>query len=276
MNLLPVALLSILPFALAQDPSVGQIMARVAENQTRAQDLRRAYIYNQKVVARFHRTNGKLAREEKLEFVVTPTPGGIEKKLAHFEGKYERNGQFISYDEPGKQYKNIDVDGDLIQDMVNDMTGDKESKDGIGHDLFPLTASEQAKYIFTLEGKDVYRGRNIYRISFRPKPHEEDADWKGEALIDVGECQPLLVSTRFATHIPVAVKVLLGTDIKGLGFAVSYEKFDDGLWFPVSYGGEFHVRVVFFYSRNMSISMVNTGFTRAKVSSRIAYDTSGK
>jgi len=36
------------------------------------------------------------------------------------------------------------------------------------------------------------------------------------------------------------------------------------------------VRVVFFYSRNMSISMVNTGFTRAKVSSRIAYDTSGK
>ena len=92
----------------------------------------------------------------------------------------------------------------------------------------------------------------------------------------MGECQPLLVSTRLATHIPMAVKVLLGTDIKGLGFAVSYEKFDDGLWFPVSYGGEFHVRIVFFYSRNMSISMVNTGFTRAKVSSRIAYDTSGK
>ena len=62
MNLLPVALLSILPAALAQEPSVDQIMARVAENQTRAQDLRRAYIYNQKVVARFLRTNGKLAR----------------------------------------------------------------------------------------------------------------------------------------------------------------------------------------------------------------------
>jgi hypothetical protein len=275
MNLLPVALFTILP-ALGQAPSVDQIMARVAENQARAQDLRRAYIYNQKVVARFHRNNGKLAREEKLEYVVTPTPGGIDKKLAHFEGKYERNGQLISYDEPGKQNKNLDVDGDLIHEMVDDMTGDKEAKDGIGHDLFPLTADEQAKYIFTLEGKDIYRGHNVYRISFRPKPHEEDADWKGEALIDVEECQPLLVSTRLAAHIPVAVKVLLGTDIKGLGFAVSYEKFDDGLWFPVSYGGEFHVRVVFFYSRNMSISMVNTGFTRAKVSSRIAYDTSGK
>ncbi len=56
MKYLPVVLLSILP-ALAQDPSVDQIMARVAENQARAQEMRRLYIYNQKVVARFHRNN---------------------------------------------------------------------------------------------------------------------------------------------------------------------------------------------------------------------------
>jgi len=275
MNILPVALLSILP-VLAQDATVDQIMARVAENQTRAQDQRRAFIYNQKVVARFHRNNGKLAREEKRDYVVTPTPDGIDRKLAHFEGKYQREGRLISYDDPGKEQKKLDLDGDLIHSMVDDMTGDKESRDGIAHDLFPLTANEQAKYIFTLEGKDVYRGRNAYRVSFRPKPHGEGADWKGEALIDIEECQPLLVSTRLAMHIPMAVKLLLGTDIKGLGFAVSYEKFDDGLWFPVSYGGEFHVRAVFFYSRSMSISLVNSGFTRAKVSSNIAYDTSGK
>jgi hypothetical protein len=277
MRVLPVILLSfaILP-ALAEEPTVDQIMARVAENQARAQDMRRAYVYNQKVLARFHRTNGKLAREEKLEYLVTPTPAGVEKKLTHFEGKVARNGRFVSYDEPGKEIKDLDIDGDLMRDMVNDMTADKESKDGIGHDLFPLTAAEQAKYIFTLEGKDAYRGRPIYRVSFRPKPHEEDADWKGEALIDAAECQPLMVSSKFATRIPMAVKVLLGTDIKGLGFTVTYQKFDDGLWFPVSYGGEFHIRAVFFYARNMSISMVNSGFTRAKVSSKIAYDMSEK
>ncbi len=84
------------------------------------------------------------------------------------------------------------------------------------------------------------------------------------------------MTTKFAAHIPAAVKVLLGTDIKGLGFTVTYDKFDDGVWFPVSYGGEFHIRAVFFYARNMSISMVNSGFTRAKVSSKIAYDMSGK
>jgi hypothetical protein len=277
MRVLPVILLSFTALtALAEDLTVDQIMARVGENQTRAQDMRRAYVYNQKILARFHRTSGMLAREEKSEYLVTPTPTGVEKKLTHFEGKYERGGKFFAYDRSGQEIKSLDIDGDLIRDMVNDMTGDKETKDGIGHDLFPLTAAEQAKYIFTLEGKEVYRGRQIYRVSFRPKPHEEDADWKGEALIDAAEYQPVTVSSKFATHIPMAVKVLLGTDIKGLGFTVTYEKFDDGLWFPVSYGGEFHIRAVFFYARNMSISLVNSGFTRAKVSSKIAYDVSGK
>ncbi len=268
-------LLAVFP-ALAAEPTIDQIMARVGENQARAQDMRRAYIYNQKVLARFHRTNGKLTREEKSEFTVTPTPEGIDKKLTHFEGKVDRGGKLVDYSEPGKEMKDLDIDGDLMRDMVNDMTGDKESKDGLAHDMFPLTAKEQAKYDYLLEGKEIYRGRAIYRISFHPKPHTEDADWKGEALIDAEECQPVMVTTKFAVRIPMAVKVLLGTDVKGLGFTVSYEKFDDGLWFPVSYGGEFHIRAVFFYARNMSINMTNSGFTKAKVSSRIAYDVSGK
>ncbi len=275
MRLLPILLsLAVLP-ALAQDPTVEQIMARVAENQARAQDMRRAYIYNQKVLARFHRTNGNLTREENVEYLVTPTPNGVEKKVTHFEGKYALHSKLVAFDEEGKEHRNLDIDADLMRDMVNEMTADKESKDGIAHDLFPLTAKEQEKYIFKLEGKEVYRGRQVYRVSFLPKPHTDDADWKGDALIDAAECQPVVVNTRF-TGIPMAVKILLGTDIKGLGFTVTYEKFDTGVWFPVSYGGEFHVRAVFFYARNMSISMVNSGFTRAKVSSRIAYDMSGK
>ncbi|HVN06009.1 MAG TPA: hypothetical protein VMT86_16420 [Bryobacteraceae bacterium] len=273
------ALILVSPFislAFAQEPTVDQIMARVAANQARAQEMRQAYVYNQKVVARFTRTSGKLAREEKLEFVVAPGPTGVEKKLAHFEGRVARHGQLIAYNEPGKEMKDLDIDGDLIRDMVNDTTADKDSKDGIAHDLFPLTANEQEKYIFTLDGRENYRDRAVYRISFRPKPHTDDAEWKGEALIDMAEDQPVVVTTSLAAHIPVAVKVLLGTDIKGLGFSVAYQKFHDGLWFPVSYGGEFHVRAVFFYARNMSISMVNSGFTRANVSSKIAYDTGEK
>ena len=261
---------------LAEEPAIDQIMARVAENQARAQEMRSAYVYNQKIVARFHRTNGKLAREEKSEYVVTPTPAGIERKLSHFEGKCERHGKIITYGETDRIKGDLDIDGDLIRDIVTDTTGDKDSKDGLARGLFPLTASEQDKYIFTLLGQESLRGRPVYRVSFRPKPHQEDGSWKGEALIDVAELQPVSVTTRLASKIPVAVKVLLGTDIKDLGFAVSYQKFDDGLWFPVSYGGEFHVRAVFFYARNMSISMVNSGFTRANVTTKIAYDTGEK
>src|ERR1700687_3640636 len=101
MRLLPLILLSPY-FLLAEEPTVDQIMSRVAENQARAQDMRRAYVYNQKILARFHRTNGKLAREEKLEYIVTPTPAGAEKNLAHFEGKCDHHGKIVAYDEPGR------------------------------------------------------------------------------------------------------------------------------------------------------------------------------
>ena len=270
-------LLFISPYLLlAEDLGIDQIMARIAENQARSQQMRSLFVYNQKVLARFNRSNGKLAREEKSEFVVTPTATGVEKKLAHFEGKVERHGKVVNYGEADRIQGDLDIDGDLIRDIVNDTTGDKDTKDGLAHDLFPLTAKEQEKYTYKLEDKETYRGRPVYKISFRPRPHQENADWKGEALIDAEECQPLTVSTKLATKIPVLVKVLLGTDIKGLGFSVNYQKFEDGLWFPVSYGGEFHVRAAFFYARNMSISMVNSGFTRANVSSRIAFDTGEK
>jgi len=67
------------------------------------------------------------------------------------------------------------------------------------------------------------------------------------------------------------VKVLLGTNIKSLGFAVAYQKFADGVWFPVSYGGEFEVRAVFFYKRTISVSLVNSDFRRADVTTNIAF-----
>jgi hypothetical protein len=273
---LPLLALTLILPALAQDPTAEQIMARVAQNQAHSQELRKSYVYNQKVLVRFTRSNGKLAREEKLDYTVAPSAGGVERKLSHFEGKYVHHAETISFNDPEKQFGNIDLDGDLARSMVSDMTEDKQSKDGIAHDMFPLVASEQVKYIFKLEGKQNYRGRTVYRVTFRPKPHTDDADWKGEALIDAEECQPVAVSTSLAWHIPMAVKILLGTDIKGLGFSVSYQKFGDGVWFPVSYGGEFHVRAAFFYARNMSISLANSDFTHANVSTKIAYDTSGK
>jgi hypothetical protein len=255
-------------------PDIAQIMSQVASNQAKSQDQRREWVYTQKQLLRMQRGNGKLAREEHREYAITPRKLRTQKELVHFEGKYESHGKYTAYDKPGYEYKGIDIDGDLINSMSEDMTNDKDSRDGLDHDLFPLTAGEQKKYDFQLKSTEQYRGRPVFRVSFAPKAHPPEGDsgsWKGEALIDAEEYQPVLVTTNLAFGIPMAVKILLGTNIRGLGFSVAYQKFADGVWFPVSYGGEFEVRAVFFYKRSISVSLTNSDFRRTDVTSKVAY-----
>ncbi len=271
----------ILTLMMAAGPGVDvhDIMSRVAANQARTQEMRRQYVYTQKQTLRLVRSNGKIAREERREYVVTPRAKKINKELVHFQGRYESKGQFTAYNEPEYHYKGLDIDADLINSLSEELTNDKKSRDGISCDLFPLTEGEQSKYRFRLVGEEKYRGHAVYRVAFEPdgKHHEEDAAiWKGEALIDREEYQPVLITTKLALHIPVAVQVLLGTNIKGLGFTLSYEKFEDGLWFPVSYGGEFDVRGLFFYKRVMSVALTNSDFHKLDVNSTVAYATDDK
>lgn len=258
----------------AQSLNVTEIMARVARNQTQSEDARRQFTYHQKQLLRLTRGSGKVAREEKREYDVTPAARGTHKELAHFEGKYESKGQYVPYDRPGHEYKDMDIDGELINSLSEDLINDRHSRDGLAPELFPLTKKAQQGYTFQLKGRERFRGHEVYRVKFEPKPHQEighQAAWKGEALIDADEFQPVFVQTSLAPKIPMAVKTLLGTNIKGLGFAVSYEKFEDGIWFPVSYGGEFEVRAVFFYKRKISVSMTNAEFRRTQVDSSVTY-----
>jgi hypothetical protein len=265
-------------YAMAQAPGpappIDEIMSRVALNQAKSLDQRKEWVYNQKQLLRTVRGNGKVAREERREYVITPKEHGIQRELAKFEGKYENHGKYIAYDRPDFEFKMaVDIDGDVMR-LSDDMTNDKESRDGIDHDLFPLTGSQQKKYTYHLKGTETYRGRPVFRVSFEPKPHQHDEDggaWKGDALIDAGEYQPVVVTTTLAFKIPTAVKILLGTNIKGLGFSVAYQKFAEGVWFPVSYGGEFEVRAVFFYKRTISVSMANSDFRRTDVTTKVAY-----
>ncbi len=265
--------------AWAQAPDIADILSRVALNQAKSQDLRKSYVYNQKQLLRMIRGSGRLAREEHREYVITPHDRGVKKQLAHFDGKYEIHGRYVAYDRPGYEYKGMDIDGQILDGMSKDLTDDHNARDGICANLFPFTAHEQEKYNYRLVRSEQFHGRQVYRIAFEPKPHQGDFDehpWKGEALIDAEEYQPVEVHTKLAFKIPLAVKILLGTNIKGLGYSISYRKFADGLWFPVSYGGEFDVRAVFFYKRTISVSLVNSDFRRADVTSNIAYTIEDK
>jgi hypothetical protein len=264
----------------AQTPDVNSIMAQVGINQAKSRDERAQWIFQQKQTLRIVRSNGKIAREEHREYLVLPDRRGVKKQLTNFDGKYMQHGTYLTYDKPGYKYKGLDLDGDLIEDMSNDMTDQKESRDGIESDLFPLTYHQQLKYTFRLKGgPEKYHGRKVWRIAFEPKGKVSilDADeggnalWKGEALIDAQEFQPVAITTTMAWKMPAAVRILLGTNIRGLGFSVSYQKVGDGVWFPASYGGEFEVTGLFLYRRTMSISLVNSGFRHADVSSNIAF-----
>jgi hypothetical protein len=246
--------------------SAQEIMTRVAANQDRAEKLRGEYIYQQHIRVVSRHTNGKLAREETVDYLVTPTPDGIKKDLRRIEGRYCRKGKchdFHSQPAPDSD----SLDHDLVQDFRDDLTND-QSKDGLARDLFPLTTKEQKQYHFERAGEEVVRGRQVFRIKFRPTEREE-LTWAGEALIDEEEFQPVTVFTRLSRKIPFFVRTVLGTNLPGLGFNVEYRRFDDGVWFPVSFGTEFRLRAVFFINRDITIALENSEFEKAKVESKI-------
>src|SRR5947209_14758960 len=84
----------------AADPAhltADAIMARVAENQQRAIELRARYIYEQRVDIATRRTNGKLARQESTRYLITPTASGIDKTLQKLAGKYTEKGQTVDF-----------------------------------------------------------------------------------------------------------------------------------------------------------------------------------
>src|SRR5215471_1432866 len=168
----------------SQPESAEAIMAKVAQNQDRAQEMRSAFVYNQNLLIRFKRGNGKVCREELREFTVAPTAKGTEKTLTRFLGKYLKEDRLVEYTEPDFHYKDFDLDADLISDLAKEVADDKNSRDGISADLFPLTSEEQKKYGFALKGKETFRGKEIYRINFKPKQHDssDGTPWAGEAL----------------------------------------------------------------------------------------------
>jgi hypothetical protein len=247
-------------------PSVQEIMARVAANQNRSQQARAEYIYQQRIRVATHRTNGKLAREETTDYLVTPTPDGTKKELKHIDGRYLHKGKYLEiHSEPVPESDSLD--GDLVHDFRDDLSND-QSKDGLGRDLFPLTSEEQKKYLFELAGEETVQGRKVYRVSFRPLDKKE-LTWAGEALIDAAEFEPVRVYTKLSRKIPLLVRTLLGTDLPGVGFNVEYRRFDEDIWFPVSFGTEFRLRILFVINRDITVSLENSAFERAKVQSKI-------
>jgi hypothetical protein len=247
-------------------PNADAIMARVAANQDRSEDLRRHYIYKQHTHIVTHKPKGRMLREETADYDVTPMPDGTQKELKQLTGRYWNKGKYETFQgEPVPESDSLDAS--LIHDFRDDLSNEK-TKDGLAKDLFPLTTEGQKEYDFTLLGQEVQDGRSVYHIGFRPKD-KNDISWAGEAYIDASEFQPVQVFTKLSRRIPFGVRVLLGTDVPGIGFTVTYKRQEDGVWFPATFGTEFRIHALFFINRDVSVSLHNTGFQRTHVESKM-------
>lgn len=248
--------------------SAEQIMRKVAENQDNEQQARAHFIYDESLRVLTHYTNGKLAREERSEFIVFPKPKGVERKRVSVRGRYWHKGQYVDF--AGDPVPGSDtLDGGLTSGFADSLRNNK-SNDSMSKQLFPLTSEAQKDLLFELAGEQMVAGREAYRIRFRPKDRAELA-WAGEAVIDKQELQPVWIYTRLARQIPFVVRNVLGTDLPGVGFNVRYARVDKDVWFPASFGTEFRLRAVFFFKRNISVSMENKNFKRAAAESQIYY-----
>jgi hypothetical protein len=239
--------------AAAEDPAA--IMAKLAANVEHAAEARKQYVYHQKVRASLIRGNGDLSRREKREYSAIPGETRTEKKLESFEGEYRKGKAMVPYKEPGFRYKSVDIDGELMHNLIDELVNDKNSRDGIPRGLFPLTADKLPHYKFSMKGEAESNGRPVYQITFEPVKKDtcvksggegdcEGEDWKGEIWVDRQELQPVRIETHLAFTVPWGVKIFLGTNLRRTGFSVTYIRVAENVWFPATYGTEFWFNVL--------------------------------
>jgi hypothetical protein len=257
--------------ALAQ-PTAEEIMARVAENQDKAEAARTAWVYDMKVFVRLLRPGGKVAQEETRLYTVTPGEKSADRTLVSTNGRILDGKKEILYTEPGFQHKGVDIDADVTRSFANEVMWAR-GKNTPMVDWFPLTGSHQRHYEFHFLGEEKYKEYDVYRIGYRSRETDWDDDdcWQGEALIERNEFQPVLVNSHWECKVPKAVTILLGTNVTQLGAKLTWQRLGPGVWFPASCGGEVKVRALFFYGRTIAFTANNSGFRKTDVQSTVTF-----
>jgi hypothetical protein len=282
-------------------PSAESVMKRVAINQDTAEADRAHYVYVQHAKMTSRRAKTVMC-EEITDYRITPSTDGTDQQLLKVDGRFLRDKNYVTYtallprdeDKPkdsdkektkdkdnGKEAKkekkekdptfdpnsNETIDRDIVENLRWNLIHDK-SKDGYNAHLFPLTSKNQADYAFRMVGRERLNGHDVYHITFRPKD-KNDFGWSGDAYIDTTAFQPVLVTTAMARKIPFAVRTLLGTNVPGLGFTITYAPQLDGVWFPVTFSTEFKIHLLYFFHREIILDAQNRDFEKTHVTSRI-------
>lgn len=298
----------VLPLA-GQQPDSTAIMTKMAANTAAAVEARRQFVYREHARASLLLGNGRVVCKESREYDVVPQENRTEKKLTDFRGECRDGKNMVQYappsatPAPGLKEKGAEGDNrESIAGFLDDLTNDPKSRDGIPHDLFPLSSDDLPSYRFTLKGEATVNGRRAFQILFEPaelkgvcvdvgddksqyKIHadlnqDEHVDvgrkchpWKGEIWVDAEDLQPVRITTSLAKEIPWGIRVFMGIDIKQLGFSLSYRRVAPGVWFPATYGTEFHIQAFWAYKRTLTLSMENSDFRKASANSTVQFES---
>jgi hypothetical protein len=286
-------LASLMAQAAPKQGDAMDIMKKMAANTAAATEGRRQFVYRQQIRAGLLKNDGQVVCRESREYSVVPQPTTTRKKLVSFSGECRDGKQMVAYAEPSvarpgvKENATIEVhDGrESIAGMIGALANDKNARDGIPPQLFPLRAEDLEYYEFRLKGETTVKGRRAYYIAFAPVEHKgpcidsgssapEHAcrPWKGEAWIDVEDYQPVRIDTQLAKGVPWGLRVFMGINIRQLGFSLNYQRVADGVWFPATYGSEFSITVFWGYKRTITLSMENTDFKKTDAQSTIQFD----
>jgi hypothetical protein len=287
---------------LAPGPTAEEVMTRVAANQDKAEAERAHYVYVQH--AKMTSRRGKTVMcEEITDYRLTPSTDGTNEQLLKLDGRFRKDKNYINYtallprgednpkdpnadkdkpkngdekkDKKEKKEKdptfdpnsNETMDRDIVENIRWNLIHDK-SKDGVNAHLFPLTSKNQVDYAFRMAGRERLNGRDVFHVTFHPRK-KDDFGWSGDAYIDTAAYQPVLITTAMARKIPFAVRTLLGTNVPGLGFTVTYAPQPDGVWFPVTFSTEFKIHILYFFHREIILNAQNREFEKTHVTSRI-------
>jgi hypothetical protein len=252
------------------DPAA--LAAEAVSNYNKSEPARARYVYRQEVLGKLIRGNGKLARQERRVYDVVPGKDRSEKTMRSLQGACEHKGQRREYTDPDFECKNgLDIDSGLLDDMISDLVAEKDTVTGISDGVFPLKAEMLPRLAFEHLGMGELAGRTYHRIRYSPAKKDWDSPWAGEMWVDDADRHPVRVYSKLARRIPMAVKILLGTNVSQVGFDVRFVRQEEGVWFPVGFGTEFHIRAAFFYSRDITLSLTSSDFRRVAVESGVSF-----
>ena len=259
-------------------PSADEVMAKAAANIERSAEARKRYVYEQALRMKLIGADQKIARQEQREYEVFPSATSTRKTLVRLTGSYRQGSSMVPYAKAGFRHGSLDLDGEIMDSMIESLVDDEKERDGVDLDLFPLRSAQIPYYRFVLRDNSEISGRAVYRIEFQPdlkKCRSANAYcpvWKGEALIDREDLFPVRMDTHLARGIPWWVRTTLGTNVRQAGFSIRYTRLSDGVWFPASYGTEFRLKAIWFYQRTIALSLDNRRFRKTSADSTIVFE----